>query len=410
MYSGGGSAAGGGSASSSSGGGSASTASGSAADDPMQPITTLVWVSHAFIPSSTGSSLSPNSNKYLTVTAFDRTNYTGFDPVIGMNRIYMNPTKMIDVLSLATGYPGAAIRSDDIGAIISLFRQPDIARYTVDNMVTAFPPLTVPFSGVRISQLFDVYNGHDVLYRSDYATSESITAVTLSSYDIASTPRILNYQLQCVKSEEHEDLRLVSGLYVITSQGESTSPERLNYLQLAGEVKDKPQFDINIEVFKELESIHVPARTLTIDQLLPVFSSLCAKRGIKKYNLAIVGCGGLYFPSGPSGKGQNEELAEKTRKELTSAASMSTDKPGPRVILYRTGELLSTLLTTAQRRVADADASTKGGGGAGHAGGARKTIKRRRKYRRSTNRTKKFANRCHIVRNRRSAPRRRTQI
>lgn len=400
---------GGGSAAPAAGGGSASSASGGAADDPMQPITTLVWVSHAFIPSSTGSSLSPNSNKYLTVTAFDRTNYTGFDPVIGMNRIYMNPTKMIDVLSLATGYPGAAIRSDDIGAIISLFGQPDVARYTVDNMVTAFPPLTVPLTGVRISQLFDVYNGHDVLYRSEYATSESITAVTLSSYDIASTPRILNYQLQCVKSEEPEDLRLVSGLYVITSQGESTSIERLNYLQLAGEVKEKPQFDINIEVFKELESIHIPARTLTIDQLLPVFSSLCAKRGIKKYNLAIVGCGGLYFPSGPSGKGPNEELAEKTRKELTSTASTSTYK-GPRVILYRTGELLSTLLTTAQRRVADADASTKGGGGAGHAGGARKTIKRRGKYRRSTKRTKKFANRRNMIRNRRSAPRRRTQI
>jgi hypothetical protein len=46
----------------------------------------------------------------------------------------------------------------------------------------------------------------------------------------------------------------------------------------------------------------------------------------------------------------------------------------------------------------------------GTAGGARKTIKRRSKYRRSTKRTKKFANRRHIVRNRRSAPRRRTQI
>jgi hypothetical protein len=391
-------------------GGGAPASGGGAADDPMQPITTLVWVSHAFIPSSTGSSLSPNSNKYLTVSVFDRTNYTGFDPVIGMNRIYKNPTKMIDVLSLATGYPGAAIRSDDIGDIIRLFGQPDIARYTVEEMVSAFPPLTVPLTGVRISQLFDVYNGHDVLYRSEYETSESITAVTLSSYDIASTPRILNYQLQCVKSEEPEDLRLVSGLYVITSLGGGTSIEQLNYMQLADEVKDKPQFDINIEVFEELNSIHIPARTLTIDQLLPVFSSLCAKRGIKKYNLAIVGCGGLYFPSGPSGKGQNEELAKKTRKELTSTASMSIDKPGPYVIPYKTGELLSKLLTTAQRRIADADASTKGGGGAGHAGGGRKTIKRRGKHRRSTKRTKKFANRRHIVRNRRSAPRRRTQI
>ena len=50
----------------------------------------------------------------------------------------------------------------------------------------------------------------------------------------------------------------------------------------------------------------------------------------------------------------------------------------------------------------------------GTAGGARKTIKRRIKHRRSTKSTrkstKKFANRRHIVRNRRSAPRRRTQI
>ena len=360
------------------------------------PVTTLIWVSHAFIPTSSGSPYVLGSSEYLTTTVLDKFDYSSYDPILNATRVYMNPAKMIDTFTLATGYPGTVIRGEDVEEIIKLFSNKPISDYKANDMTTAFPPLRITAADdTKPTNLYNLYKDHDILYQKKLQAHEDTTTVTISSYDMSSSPRILNYNLQCVKAEEPEDIRLKSGLYVITSRA---TPKRFNYIDLAKEIRTPAtSCEINPAILEELENIHIPARTLTIDDLIPVFSCLCTKLSIKTYNLVIIGCGSIYFPSGPAGKGLHTTATAIARAPINferNPLKMLLDQiPAEQFIGYNTDDLLEKLQSLAAKRIATARAGR---------GGARKTLKRRgNRKARSTKGSKKLANRRHIVRHRR---------
>lgn len=193
-----------------------------------------------------------------------------------------------------------------------------------------------------------------------------------------------------IGSSEHEELVKIGGIHDLETDAKYGYDSVLD-------INTNIPFIVDDHTRARIKATRIATFEEMIPFLVNFFTHIYGGRTVK-LKLYFTGCGKigqLFTKEAGEGGYTYTELKDMDDAVIDSLSGATWDGSTPNIIKYDSLDALNIILR---------------GHIFGTAGGARKTIKRRSKYRRSTKRTKKFANRRHIVRNRRSAPRRRTQI